>query len=75
VFITHTYETVVLIRLWESDRVRGEQLERARVRAEREALKSHVGPHFMGNSLNTLSHFIEDDAARARIFNDHLADM
>lgn len=73
VFITHTYETVFLIRSWESDRVRGEKLEKERVQAELETLKSQIDPHFMFNSLNTLSHLIEQDPARARRFNDLLA--
>lgn len=75
VFITHTYETVFLIRSWESDRVRGEKLEKERLQAELEALKSQIDPHFMFNSLNTLSHLIEQDPSRARRFNDLLAEV
>jgi len=75
VFITHTYETVFLIRSWGSDRTRSESLEQARIKAELEALKNQVDPHFIFNSLNTLSHLIESDPAKAKRFNEHLADV
>ncbi|MCI0706254.1 MAG: sensor histidine kinase [Ignavibacteriae bacterium] len=75
VFITHTYETVFLIRSWETDKLKGEKMERARVEAELEALKNQIDPHFIFNSLNTLSHLIEKDSAKAREFNDNLADV
>jgi LytS/YehU family sensor histidine kinase len=75
VFITHTYETVFLIRSWETDKIRGEKLERQRIQAELEALRNQIDPHFIFNSLNTLSHLIEQDSAKARQFNDHLADV
>jgi LytS/YehU family sensor histidine kinase len=75
VFITHTYETVFLIRSWGSDRTRSESLEQARIKAELEALKNQIDPHFIFNSLNTLSHLIESDPAKAKRFNEHLADV
>jgi len=75
VFITHTYETVFLIRSWETDKLKGEKMERARVEAELEALKNQIDPHFIFNSLNTLSHLIENDSAKAKQFNDNLADV
>ena len=75
VFITHTYETVFLIRSWENDRTKSERLEKERMRAELDALKSQIDPHFIFNSLNTLSHFIEQDPAKAKLFNDFLADV
>jgi hypothetical protein len=75
VFITHVYETVYLIRQRESDMVTFEKLERAKVQAELEALKNQLDPHFMFNSLNALSWLIENDPARALVFNDNLADV
>ena len=75
VFITHVYETVFLVRDSESEMVRNEQLERARVQAELEALKNQIDPHFIFNSLNTLSHLIEEKPDRAKQFNDNLADV
>jgi hypothetical protein len=75
VFITHVYETVFLVREAETEKIKKEQLERARVEAELEALKSQIDPHFIFNSLNTLSHLIEETPAKAKLFNDSLADV
>ncbi len=75
VFITHTYETVFLIKSWGTDKSKTEELEKAKVQAELEALKNQIDPHFMFNSLNTLSYLIEKDSAKAKLFNDNLAEV
>lgn len=74
-FITHVYETVYLIQQRESDIIAVERLERARTQAELEALKSQVAPHFLFNSLNTLSWLIENCPERALAFNQNLAEV
>lgn len=75
VFITHVYETVFLVKETESEMIKNEQLERTKVEAELEALKNQIDPHFIFNSLNTLSHLIEEKPAKAKLFNDNLADV
>jgi hypothetical protein len=75
VFITHVYETVFLVRDSESEMVRNAQLEKAKVQAELAALKNQIDPHFIFNSLNTLSHLIEEQPSKAKLFNDSLADV
>lgn len=75
IFITHVYETVFLIKQRQSDMVRSEQLERARAEAELEALKNQIDPHFMFNSLNSLSHLIDEDQAMAKQFTESLAEV
>lgn len=67
-FITHVYETVYLIQQRESDML-------ARTEAELEALKAHVAPHFLFNSLNTLSWLIEHSPEKALDFNQDLAEV
>jgi len=74
-FLVHIYETVFLVKQTENDQLKKEQLERSRVEAELEALKNQIDPHFIFNSLNTLSHLIEEKPSRARQFNDNLADV
>ena len=75
VFITHVYETIFLVKETESEMIKNEQLERAKAEAELEALKNQIDPHFIFNSLNTLSHLIEEKPAKAKQFNDNLADV
>ena len=73
IFITHVYETVFLVKQAESDQLKNEQLERSKAEAELEALKNQVDPHFIFNSLNTLSYLIDEWPAKAKQFNDNLA--
>jgi hypothetical protein len=73
--ITHVYETVYLIQQRESDLLTVQRLENARMEAELEAIKTQVAPHFLFNSLNTLSWLIEHHPRRAIEFNQDLADV
>jgi hypothetical protein len=75
VFITHVYETVYLIRERETDMLAFERLELAKAQAELRSLESQLDPHFLFNSLNTLTHFIDSDPQRARAFTELLADV
>ena len=65
VAITHVYETVFLLRDWETDRLRSARMEHARLQTELESLGREVDPHFLFNNLNALAHLIEQrsDAA------------
>lgn len=74
-FIVHVYETVFLVKESESEMLRNEQLERAKAEAELQALKTQIDPHFMFNSLNTLSYLIDEAPPKAKRFNEHLADV
>lgn len=75
IFITHVYETVFLVKESESEILRSEQLEKAKVKAELEALKNQIDPHFIFNSLNTLAYLIDDDQEKAIQFNESMADV
>jgi two-component sensor histidine kinase len=72
-FITHIYETLFLVREWESDRSRGEQLQRLNREAELVALRSEVNPHTLFNNLNALSHLVDQRHPRAPAFVAALA--
>lgn len=72
-FITHVYETVFLVREWESDRIRNERLQRENVEAELIILKSEVNPHTLFNNLNALAHLVEQGDRRASAFVGALA--
>lgn len=72
-FITNIYEIIFLNREREDSRSRVEQLNIAKAQAELEALKNQIDPHFIFNSLNTLSFLITRDPQNARLYNDTLA--
>jgi len=67
-FITHIYETLFLVREWDSDRVRNDRLQRLNLEAELLALKSEVNPHTLFNNLNALSHLVQQRNPRASAF-------
>jgi hypothetical protein len=68
VAITHVYETVFLLRDWESDRMRSARLEQARLATELESLGREVDPHFLFNNLNALAHLIDERSDAAGVF-------
>jgi LytS/YehU family sensor histidine kinase len=73
IYITHVYETVFLLRDWETERLRGERLQREKIEAELDALKSEVDPHTLFNNLNALSHLVEQGSPQAVGFVQALA--
>jgi LytS/YehU family sensor histidine kinase len=62
-----------MFRYWERDRLSKERLERVRLQAELDALQRDVDPHFLYNSLNSLSELIETHPQRALAFVEALA--
>jgi two-component system, LytTR family, sensor kinase len=65
VAITHVYETVFLLREWESDRLRSAHVEQSRLQTELDSLGREVDPHFLFNNLNALVHLIDGREARS----------
>ena len=74
-FISHIYETKVLIANTIIKKQHTDQLELASMRNELNALKSQIDPHFIFNSLNTLGFLIEHDKEKATSFNQNLAEL
>jgi len=72
-FITNIYELMFLNHEREYNLSRVEQLNVAKAQAELEALKNQIDPHFIFNSLNTLSFLIVKSPSSAKLFNDTLA--
>jgi sensor histidine kinase YesM len=72
-FIANIYEILFLNLEKELNESRVQQLNVAKVQAELEALKNQIDPHFIFNSLNTLSFLITRDPKSARRYNDTLA--
>jgi sensor histidine kinase YesM len=74
-FVTHVYETVFMMKEQQGEQVKNAELSRAKAEAELSALKNQIDPHFMFNSLNTLSYLITNDADKAFKFTENLADV
>jgi hypothetical protein len=74
-FVTHVYETVFMVKEQEGEQLKNAELSRAKAEAELTALKNQIDPHFMFNSLNTLSHLIDTDKKKALLFTENLADV
>lgn len=66
--ITHVYETVFLLRDWESDRVRTARMEQARLETQLESLGREVDPHFLFNNLHALAHLVDQRSEAAPWF-------
>jgi sensor histidine kinase YesM len=73
IFINNIFEIILLRKEMEFNRMRAQKMEIAKVEAELEALKSQIDPHFIFNSLNTLSYLITREPQSAKLYNDTLA--
>lgn len=67
------YEIVHLNKERESDIIKIERTEKSKLQAQLDGLKNQVDPHFIFNSLNTLSYLISQNPGTAKLFNDTLA--
>ena len=74
-FVTHVYETVFMVKEQQNEQIKNAKLERAKAEAELTALKNQVDPHFMFNSLNTLTHLIKTNEDKALKFTLNLAEI
>ncbi len=59
------YELLYFIDAWQRATKETEQLKRLNVTIQLESLKNQVKPHFLFNSLNTLTGLVEKDPTRA----------
>lgn len=73
IVFTLVYEILYLSKERELDTKIVDQLDWERSVAEMSNLKNELEPHFIFNSLNTLSHLILNDPDTAHVFNSKLA--
>ncbi|QNE38844.1 histidine kinase [Hymenobacter sp. NBH84] len=69
------YESRHFFEQWLWNVRRAEQLQSAGVQSQLEALRNQLDPHFLFNSLNTLSALIEPDNEPAQQFVEQMADV
>lgn len=75
IIFTLVYEILYLSKEREIDSKVVDQLDWERSMAEMSNLKNELEPHFIFNSLNTLSHLILHDPETAHLFNSKLASV
>jgi len=67
------YEAFHSFSQWNKTQLEKEQLKKANLQSQYDSLKNQVNPHFLFNSLNSLSSLILEDAAQAGTFVDELS--
>lgn len=73
VFITFLYEGVWSFEKWKTTLKETEQLKKEYLHSQLIGLKSQVNPHFLFNSLNSLSSLIHDNQTEAEHFLDEMS--
>ncbi len=74
-FLTTFYEGIRMFSKWKQSLIESERLEKESIASKFEALKNQVNPHFLFNSLNTLSSLVHTDPAKAEIFIDEFSSI
>lgn len=73
VFTTLVHESVSRFERWRAALVENEQLKKEYMQSQLLGLKSQINPHFLFNSLNSLSSLINEDEREAGIFLDEMS--
>jgi two-component system LytT family sensor kinase len=73
VFLTFLNEGVYRFEKYRATVTETEQLKKEYMQSQLLGLKSQMNPHFLFNSLNTLSSLIHEDADKAEDFLDHMS--
>jgi LytS/YehU family sensor histidine kinase len=68
IFLTLLLEALSRFQNWKQNHIETEQLKRSFKQSQLQGLKSQVNPHFLFNSLNTLSCLICEDEEKAEKF-------
>lgn len=67
------YETTFFFSKWKQSVRETEELKKSNLQSQLDSLKNQVSPHFLFNSLNTLSSLIEEDQTQAVQFVNELS--
>src|SRR5215218_5878431 len=73
VFTTIFHEAVSRFEKWKAALIENEQLKKEYMQSQLLGLKSQINPHFLFNSLNSLSSLINDDEQEAELFLDEMS--
>jgi LytS/YehU family sensor histidine kinase len=73
--IASIYEGLYLYRQWRITYYEAEQLKKENLQSQLDSLKAQISPHFLFNSLSTLSSLVSEDPKRAEWFIEELASV
>jgi len=73
IFLTFVMEGISRYNDWKMNWQETEKLNHAYKQSQLQGLKSQVNPHFLFNSLNSLSSLIQDDEEKAEKFLDEMS--
>jgi len=73
--ITSLHEAWFFFNQWNISLVKAQALEKENVISQYETLKTQINPHFLFNTLNTLTTLIEEDPDKAVRYVDKTADF
>jgi len=73
VLITGLWETLDALARWRQHEINTERLMKENVNGQLESLKAQISPHFLFNTLNSLSALIGEDPEKAEQFVDEMA--
>ena len=68
IIATAVFEGTYLLKKWKASLIEAEKSKKASLQSELDNLKSQVNPHFLFNSLNSLSALISEDQQKAEEF-------
>ena len=69
------YETVFFFERWKEAIQQNEELKNQQIRTQFEVLQNQMSPHFLFNSLNTLTTLISENQQSALMFTEKLSDV
>ncbi|MDO7874386.1 histidine kinase [Hymenobacter sp. ASUV-10] len=69
------YEVFYSLGKWHESKMNTEGLRKANMQGQLQSLKNQINPHFLFNSLNSLSSLIADEPERAERFVDEMANV
>lgn len=74
-FVNSVFVSIAFFRFWKRTIKEKEELKRESLSAEFETLKNQINPHFLFNSLNTLTSLIEENPKTATDFVQKLSSV
>ncbi len=73
--VVTAYEAFYLLGKWQETKLSYEHRRRAGLQSQLQSLKNQINPHFLFNTLNSLSSLIAESPRHAEVFVDELANV